>query len=272
MDKTTGGVCWSLRWRDNRLGGFRGRLVLIAVYAGGVVDEHFPDLRLYEEAPEAFLGGELNRDWVLEAYPKGFFPWPDGDGQLMWCNPLERMLFEIGEWQAPKRLVRELRRGDWEVRLDGDFESVIRACQTVGREDGTWITKGIKRVYGSLFDEGLAHSVGVYQEGQLVGGLYGLSLGDAFFGESMFSSVSNGSKVALAVLLAYLEDQGFALFDAQLENPHLVNLGGRLQDRDEYLDRLDKSLKGPTRRGPWALREGFVTQWFNGAGATGDRG
>lgn len=229
-------------------------------YSGGVEVPGFPDLRLYPDAPEAFLGGQVHRDWLLAAYPRGFFPWPDAEENLIWCNPYERMVFDPGLWQPPRRLVRELRKGTWQVTFDRAFAEVIAACRTVGRPEGTWITTDLEQAFLGLHGEGLAHSVEVLRQGRLVGGLYGLSLGGAFFGESMFSAESNGSKVALTVLLAYLELEGMPLFDAQVENPHLAQLGGRIELRHDYLDRLETVLDQPTRQGRWSLPEGFLGQ------------
>ncbi len=227
----------------------------------------FPDLRLYPDAPEAFLGEELDRTWLLAAYARGFFPWPDEDEQLIWCNPAERMVFDPGVWKGPKRLHRILRQGHFSFVLDGDFEGVLHGCRTVAREGGTWITDELTGFFQDLFEEGLAHCIGVYQGEQLVGGLYGLSLGNAFFGESMFSRVPNASKAGLTVLLSYLDSQGLDLFDAQVENPHLVKLKGRLEPREEYLDRLEASLKAaPNRLGPWTLPEFFLDRTLFGNG------
>ncbi len=229
-------------------------------YLALVQAPHFPDLREYPNAPEAFLGGEIHRTWLLAAYPLGFFPWPDAEENLIWCNPYERMVFDPGLWQPPRRLVRDLRRGRWSVRFDQDFPAVIQACRTVGRPDGTWITDDLREAFLGLHGDGLAHSVEVHREGRLVGGLYGLSLGGAFFGESMFSAEPNASKVALSVLLAYMEREGMPLFDAQVENPHLVQLGGRGELREAYLARLEAVLEQPTRQGRWRLPEGFVAE------------
>ena len=220
----------------------------------------FPDLREYPDAPEAFVGGEVHREWLLAAYPQGFFPWPDPDERLIWCNPLERMVFDPGLWQPPRRLVRDLRAGRWRVTFDRKFAQVLQACRTVGRDEGTWITADLQQAFLGLHGEGLAHSVEVWREDRLVGGLYGLSLGGAFFGESMFSAESNGSKVALTVLLAYLEREGMPLFDAQVENPHLTSLGGRIEPRGVYLDRLEAVLEQPTRQGRWTLDPAFVAR------------
>jgi len=233
-----------------------------------VEESPFPDLRDQPQAPEAYLGDALDGWWVLAATVRGFFPWPDGEGQLLWCNPLERMLFDPALWRPPRRLRRMVRQRGWEVRLDGDFAGVLRACQTVGRGEGTWITPQVAEAYQALFQAGVAHCVEVLQGEAVVGGLYGLSLGRAFFGESMFSRKSNGSKVALAVLLAHLEASGFDLFDAQVSNPHLERLGGQTMGRKAYLERLDRCLEAPTQRGPWRLPEGFVQEW---AGGSADR-
>ena len=236
-------------------------------YLAAVQVPFFPDLRLFPDAPEAFTGGEVHREWLLAAYPQGFFPWPDADENLIWCNPFERMVFDPGLWQPPRRLLRSLRQGHWEVRFDTDFASVIEGCRQVGRVDGTWITDDLVQAFLGLHGEGLAHSIEVLQAGRLVGGLYGLSLGGAFFGESMFSSVSNASKVALTVLLAHMDAEGMPLFDAQVENPHLVQLGGRFEVREDYLNRLELALGQPTRQGRWVLPEGFLATRFGSKGA-----
>ncbi|MEZ6006000.1 MAG: leucyl/phenylalanyl-tRNA--protein transferase [Planctomycetota bacterium] len=212
-----------------------------------------PDFLRDPEAPEALIGVPLERNWILHAYTRGYFPWPDPDGKVVWYNPPERMVFDPAAWRAPRRLLRTLRSHEFQVRLDGDFEAVVRGCATVGREDGTWITEDMQHAYLDLFHLGFAHCVEVLQGGRLVGGLYGLALGGMFFGESMFSTVSNGSKIAFSVLLAHLEREGFDLFDAQVHNNHLERLGGTLWDRDRYLRLLRASLTRETHPGRWTL-------------------
>jgi leucyl/phenylalanyl-tRNA--protein transferase len=225
----------------------------------------FPDLRKEPDAPQVFFGEELDVGWLLGAYRRGFFPWPDENHELNWWCPLERMVFSPRTYRPSRRLIRSLRQGTWEVSLDRSFGEVMRTCAEIerpGHGEGTWITPQLQEHFSELHHRGLAHSVEVRRGGRLVGGLYGLALGSAFFGESMFSREPNGSKVALAVLLAYLREHHFDLFDAQVENSHLVSLGGEFMARGTFLGRLEGCLQKETRLGPWWMAPDFAKEAY----------
>lgn len=198
------------------------------------------------------LGGELSVPILLEAYSKGIFPWT-GEHPIPWYSPDPRLILEPSAFRASRSL-RKLARSDrFEVRFDTDFEGVVRACANMPRpgQDGTWITPNMIRAYTALHRLHLAHSVEVFEDGELVGGLYGVSLGRAFFGESMFSRVSNTSKLALYRLCQWLEARDFHLIDCQQETPHLESLGAVAISRSEYLERLRVALREPTLQHRW---------------------
>jgi leucyl/phenylalanyl-tRNA--protein transferase len=162
-------------------------------------------------------------------------------------------VLERGRFHVPRRLLRTLRQGAFELRFDGAFGAVIRACADAERrdQDGTWITPAMVDGYERLHALGFAHSAEAWCDGELVGGVYGVSLGAAFFGESMFFRRRDASKAALAALVWQLEAWGFALFDCQVHTPHLERLGAVPWPRERFLAALARALDTPTRRGPW---------------------
>lgn len=200
-------------------------------------------------------GGELTNELLLIAYTRGLFPWySPGDPVLWWC-PDPRMIV-LPEWFRPSKSLRKtVRTGIFEVHSDTCFEEVIRYCARVPRpgQKGTWITPEMERAYIALHKEGFAHSVEVFQNGSLVGGLYGVSLGRVFFGESMFYLVSNASKVAFYYLVEFLKKHEFHLIDAQMTTRHLTNLGGKEVSRNAFLGMLEKALQFPTLQGKWEV-------------------
>lgn len=227
----------------------------------------FPDLAEDDLSPDAYQGGELTLPWVLAAYPRGFFPWPAEGEPLTWWCPRVRMVFEPDSMHISRRLARTLRQGRLRVTLDTAFEDVLGRCRDQrgpGRE-GTWITQDVSRVYGELFERGLGHSVEVWSGERLVGGLYGLALGGTFFGESMVSDERDASKVALASLLAHLEEWGMDMLDCQVPNDHLIRLGGQFVRRSEFLRRLRTSLRQPGRPGPWVVDLELLARRFGGS-------
>lgn len=194
----------------------------------------------------------LPLDDVLLAYASGWFPMADEDGQIRWYSPDPRGVIPLDALHVPKRLARTLRSGVFDVRFDTAFEDVIRACAE-DRDEGTWISDEIIDTYVALHNRGFAHSVEVWQDGRLVGGLYGVALGAAFFGESMFADRRDASKVALVRAVRWLAGRGIALVDCQVRTEHLVSLGAREIPRSAFLDRLRHALEAPTLRGPWTL-------------------
>ncbi len=185
---------------------------------------------------------------LLGAYASGIFPMAESrhDPDLYWIDPDVRGVIPLNEFHIPKRLRRTLRNGPYEVRADTDFVGVIRGCaeHTRARPD-TWINAEIEGLYNALFDMGFAHSVETWQDGELVGGLYGVALGGAFFGESMFARARDASKVALVHLAARLCNSGYTLLDAQFLTPHLRQFGAIEIERPDYKERLATAIKIP---------------------------
>jgi leucyl/phenylalanyl-tRNA---protein transferase len=188
----------------------------------------------------------LTPEGVELAYRHGIFPMADErSGEVLWFKPDPRAIIPLNGFHVSRSLARTLRRGLFEIRLDTDFEGVMRAC--ADRPEGTWISGRFIEVYGALHRAGKAHSVEAWREGRLVGGLYGLALGGAFMAESMFHRETGASKVALALLVSRLREQGFILLDVQYVTPHLESLGAVEITRREYERRLEQALGLPCR-------------------------
>lgn len=181
---------------------------------------------------------------LIAAYAQGIFPMSLGEeqsGEIGWFSPDPRGIIPIETFSIPKRLARVVRQRRFDVRFDTAFESVMRAC-AADREEGTWISEEIVESYVAMHARGLAHSVECWCEGKLVGGLYGVHLGSAFFGESMFHTETDASKVALVALVGRLKERGFTLLDTQWITPHLEQFGAIEIPKDEYLARVSEAL------------------------------
>jgi leucyl/phenylalanyl-tRNA---protein transferase len=204
------------------------------------------------------VGGDLSAASLLEAYRNGIFPWYDAGGPIMWWSPDPRLVLDPAALRVSRSLRSVLRKGAFTTTLDADFRRVIRACGLTPRkhEPGTWITPEVESGYSALYDSGYAHSVETWSGGELVGGLYGVLLGRCFFGESMFSTRADASKVALVRLAGALLDRGVRLIDCQVESAHLIGLGATLVPRAEFLRRLRDALTFPTLRGSWSDASG----------------
>lgn len=215
----------------------------------------FPPPELAEPSGLLAIGGDLRAERLLRAYSRGIFPWYAPGDPLLWWSPDPRTILIPLEFHCPKRLQRTVRRQQFSVRADTSFSQVIEACATIPRkhEKGTWITREMQEAYIQLHEEGFAHSIETWQDNQLVGGLYGVSLGRCFFGESMFSRVSDASKTALAVLAQKLLAWNFKFIDCQFQTEHLSHFGAREISRHTYLRLLERGLERPTRRGPWEV-------------------
>ena len=182
-------------------------------------------------------------DALLSAYASGWFPMAVAPGEIRWYSPDPRGIIPIDTFHVPRRLARTLRSRRFEIRVDSDFRSVIAACAEREDADGNWIDHEIMESYVALHARGFAHSVEAWQNGRLVGGLYGVSLKGAFFGESMFHYVDDASKAALAALVARLQSRGFTLLDTQWVTDHLLQFGATELPRRRYLRLLDEALK-----------------------------
>ncbi len=204
----------------------------------------FPDPRdCPGDAPLAW-GGDLHPATLLDAYRHGIFPWPSGDGTVFWWSPDPRAVIPLDGLRVSRSLRRTLRGGRFRCTVDEAFPAVVAACANRPGE-GTWITPGMRAAYRQLHDRGYAHSVETWDaaKGQLAGGLYGVTLGGAFMGESMFHRAADASKVALVALVQRLRDRGFVLLDVQVPTPHLRSLGAVEVGRGEFLRLLAVALR-----------------------------
>jgi leucyl/phenylalanyl-tRNA--protein transferase len=201
------------------------------------------------------IGGDLSSERLLEAYRVGIFPWYSDDQPILWWSPDPRLVLELDHFKVARSLRKTLKKGIFKVTFDRVFDEVIAACATVDRDgqQGTWITQEMQEAYIKLHGLGFAHSVETWFDNQLVGGLYGVSLGKAFFGESMFHVKSDASKVALATLVERLKAWGFRFIDAQMTTEHLVSLGAQELSRRIFLKQLQSALRHPTKRGKWRI-------------------
>jgi len=217
----------------------------------------FPPTHLASEGGLLAVGGDLSLDRLLLAYRRGIFPWYAEDEPILWWSPDPRLILHPNDIRVSKSLKRTIKRGMFQVTMDKAFEQVIRACAGVRRETGesTWIVEDMIRAYCRLYENGFAHSVEAWFEGKLAGGLYGVSLGGCFFGESMFARVSNASKVAFVHLARQLSAWSFALIDCQVTTDHLIRFGAGEVSRPTFFKLLDESLKLPTRQGRWEFGE-----------------
>ena len=218
----------------------------------------FPPVDSALRDPDGLLaaGGDLSPARLLNAYRQGIFPWfSRGDPILWWC-PDPRMVFHTDEVRLSTRFRRGLRHSGWTLHADTAFDAVIDACARVPRhgQHGTWITPAMGAAYRELHRLGHAHSVEAHDGDRLVGGIYGVAIGRMFFGESMFSAESGGSKVALAGLALRLGLWGWPLIDAQVENPHLVRLGARPWPRPDFTGAVRPLVAAAEPAGPWTAR------------------
>lgn len=217
----------------------------------------FPPPEHAEDEGLLAVGGDLSPQRLIAAYSQGIFPWPHRGMPLLWFSPDPRMVLNAGELCVSRSLRQTLRRGTYEIRLDTAFEQVIHGCAKSRRKGtrGTWISRPMIDAYTALHDIGLCHSAEAWHEGRLVGGLYGISLGGAFFGESMFALEPDASKAAFATLAHQLQAWGIGLIDCQTHTEHLARFGARLIPRSEFLAGLAAALRRPTRQGPWRLQD-----------------
>ena len=207
------------------------------------------------------LGGDLSVPRLLQAYRHGIFPWYSRGQPILWWSPDPRTVFRTDGVRLSSRFRRELRRSRWQVRADTAFAEVVACCATIPRpgQDGTWILPEMQQAYRRLHALGHAHSVEVYDEdGALAGGIYGVAVGRMFFGESMFSARSGGSKIALAALARRLHEWGWPLLDAQVANPHLETLGAEAWPRARFLAEVATLVRQPGREGPWTRAFGTM--------------
>ncbi|MCX8028139.1 MAG: leucyl/phenylalanyl-tRNA--protein transferase [Thermodesulfovibrionales bacterium] len=213
----------------------------------------FPSPYLADEDGLLAVGGDLSVERLLLAYKMGIFPWYSEDSPILWWSPDPRLILIPSEFKVSRSLRTVIKKNIFVVTFDTAFDDVITMCAKVRASKGqsTWITNEMISAYNRLHKEGFAHSVECWQDGQLVGGLYGVSIGKAFFGESMFSICSNSSKVALHGLVERLKQWSFDFIDCQTVTSHLISLGARLVSKEIFMDMLSHAIKHPTRFGKW---------------------
>ena len=216
----------------------------------------FPEVERALAEPNGLLaaGADLSLPRLLEAYRNGIFPWFSHDQPILWWSPDPRMVLFPAELKVSRSLARTLRSTRFEVRADTAFDAVIEGCRQPRRgESGTWITEEMTEAYGTMHRAGFAHSVETWLDGKLVGGLYGVALGRAFFGESMFARVSDASKVALVALARQLQHWDFGLIDCQMNTAHLASMGASEIPRAEFTRRLQELVHYAPVPVPWRM-------------------
>jgi leucyl/phenylalanyl-tRNA--protein transferase len=246
---------------DGRVGGLAHALAfylfkILTMIPWLASDTPFPDTGTALRDPDGLLaaGADLSLPRLLAAYRRGIFPWFGPGEPILWWSPDPRMVLFPDEFKVSRSLRRRLHRRDFEVRADSDFAAVMAACaEPRPGQAGTWITPAMQSAYARLHAAGHAHSIEAWQDGRLCGGLYGVALGRAFFGESMFSRASDASKVALAHLVAQLRRWDFGLIDCQMQTPHLASLGARPIPRTEFTERLARLVNLRQSVGGWTL-------------------
>lgn len=204
-------------------------------------DDHiFPSPRSANEHGVVAYGGDLNPNRIIQAYRQGIFPWFESDDNLLWWSPNPRMILYPEKIKISKSLKLVIKKNTFKVTFNKDFEEVIESCSNIKRlgQKGTWITSGLKESFLNLHEKGLAMSVEVWKDSKIVGGLYGLDLGNVFCGESMFSKSSNASKVALVNLSSELRKNNYKFIDCQIPTEHLKSMGGEEVSRDDFLKLL----------------------------------
>jgi leucyl/phenylalanyl-tRNA--protein transferase len=217
----------------------------------------FPNPETAREDGLLAIGGDLNPERLLSAYSSGIFPWYDDSTPILWWSPDPRLLLFPKDFKRHKNLRRTVNKSIFDVSIDKAFDKVIKLCAKTRESsfEGTWITKEMIDAYKSLHNLGYAHSVETWKNGELVGGLYGISIGAAFFGESMFHLITDASKVALWHLVDLTLEWNFDFIDAQQETSHLISLGAKPVKRNFFLNLLRQSLSKPTKRGKWTRKK-----------------
>ncbi len=214
--------------------------------------EAFPPLNAANEQGLLAIGGDLSPERLLLAYRSGIFPWYNAGDPILWWSPDPRCVIYPAAFVPSRSLRRTISRGTYGVTLDQAFERVIRGCAGPRKDQpGTWITSDMARAYVGLHRLGIAHSVEAWEGDRLVGGLYGLALGGAFFGESMFSRRSDASKVAFATLMELLNGWGFDLVDCQVSSPHILSLGAEEIPREIFIEELNAAIGDATSGSRW---------------------
>ena len=203
----------------------------------------FPNPNYANDKGLLAYGGDLNPNRIITAYTNGIFPWYNEDDPILWWSPNPRFVLELDEFKVSKSLRKTINKNLFEIKFDENFEQVMRDCKNINRvnQNGTWIQDDVIEAYVKIHEMGLAHSFEAYFDGELVGGGYGLNIGNIFCGESMFALKSDASKVALYYLVQRLKEKGFKLLDCQIPSPHLESLGGKIMPRPEFINMVKQS-------------------------------
>lgn len=218
--------------------------------------EPFPPVETALAEPNGLLaaGDELSAERVLEAYQQGIFPWFNADQPVLWWSPDPRMVLLPAELRVARSLAKVLRNRVYEVRADSAFRTVMQACaEPRNHQNGTWISPAMIETYHALHRRGIAHSIETWIDGELAGGLYGVAIGRMFYGESMFTRVTDASKIALVHLVRQLERWGFGMIDCQMHTAHLGRMGGREIPRAAFMRKLGELVNYPPISGTWVL-------------------
>lgn len=218
-------------------------------------DMVFPPPEMAEDNGLLAVGGDLSERRLLLAYSLGVFPWYSDGSPILWWSPDPRLVLIPEELRVSRSLRQVIKKGIYSVTMDVAFDVVIRNC-AAGRgrkEEDTWITDEMIKAYNRLHELGFAHSVEVWRDGAMVGGLYGVALGAVYFGESMFSEMKDASKVALVKLVGYLIENGYQLIDCQVPTEHLISMGAKEVSREEFQVMFKKALKVSMKPGKWSL-------------------
>lgn len=218
------------------------------------IESPFPDTINANEDGVLAYGADVSPERLMQAYPLGIFPWYNEGQPPIWWAPHERCVLFPKLMHASKNLRRIIRNKRFELRIDTAFDQVVQACSHVGenRAEGTWLNQELRASLSRLHDMGYAHSIESWRDGRLVGGLYGVSIGTIFFGESMFAAESEASKVALYYLCQWMIANGLELVDCQMPNDHLFSLGAQMLSRDEFYPMLEACVQKATIPGPWS--------------------
>jgi len=219
-------------------------------------DEPFPSVTAALADPNGLLavGGELSSTRLIDAYRHGIFPWFNPGQPILWWSPDPRMVLFPSELKISRSLVKVLRNRDYQVRADTGFRAVMQACaEPRPEQDGTWISDEMIAAYCALHEQGFAHSVETWIDGELAGGLYGVALGRMFYGESMFTRAADASKIALVHLARQLARWQFGMIDCQMYTPHLASLGARAISRADFVHKLAQLVNYPDASGRWKL-------------------
>ncbi len=223
--------------------------------------EQFPEPELALNDPNGLLaiGGDLQPARLLNAYYEGIFPWFNVDDPILWWSPDPRAVFVPGSMKVSRSLIKFLKKQSWTYSINKAFDEVITACaQPRLNQDGTWITSDIQCAYRTLHQQGQVHSVEVWDKDELIGGLYGVAIGQVFCGESMFHTQTNASKAAMLALHQHLRVSGFKLIDAQVINPHLVSLGATALKRKDFINLLKRFRDNEVAIDTWLPAEVYI--------------